>query len=277
VGARVKAELDAAEDTDRSDLALASAREVIAALEGSAKLRVVALAALAGRSIAALPALQAKPLPALSGNLPDDVKIDLIARRADITAARWRVQAAEKNRDSARAEFFPDVSINALLGLSSIDVGKLLEYGSRVPQAGAAVHLPIFDAGRLKARYGASQAAIDSAVAGYQDTVVSAARDVAEQASTRAQIAAQRTQRAIEVGAAHQLQRSAAARVRQGIIDARTELAATESWMEQRDALLQLDAAALSADIALQRALGGGYESPQKLANSHSTATATTQ
>jgi outer membrane protein TolC len=47
--------------------------------------------------------------------------------------------------------------------------------------------------------------------------------------------------------------------------------------MEQRDALLQLDAAALSADIALQRALGGGYESPQQLANSHSTGIATTQ
>jgi multidrug efflux system outer membrane protein len=276
VGARVKADLDAAEDTDRSDLALASAREVIAALEGSAKLRVVALAALVGRSIAELPALQEKPLPALSGNLPDDVKIDLISRRADITASRWRVEAAERNRDSARAEFFPDVSINALLGLSSINAGKLLEYGSRVPQVGAAVHLPIFDAGRLKSRYGASQAAIDTAVASYQDTVVSAARDVATQASTRAQIAAQRTQRVIEVDAAHQLQRSAAARVRQGIIDARTELTATESWMEQRDALLQLDSAALSADIALQRALGGGYESPQKLANSHSTAIATT-
>jgi len=100
---------------------------------------------------------------------------------------------------------------------------------------------------------------------------------VATQASTRAQIAAQRTQRVIEVDAAHQLLRSAAARVRQGIIDARTELTATESWMEQRDGLLQLDAAALSADIALQRALGGGYESPQKLANSHSAAIATAQ
>lgn len=274
--ARVKADLDAAEDTDRSDLALASAREAIAALQGSAKLHVVALAALVGRSIAELPALQAKPLPALSGNLPDDVKIDLISRRADITASRWRVEAAEKNRDSARAEFFPDVSINALLGLSSINAGKLLEYGSRVPQAGAAVHLPIFDAGRLEARYAASQAAIDTAVASYQDTVVGAARDVAAQASTRAQIAAQRTQRVIEVDAAHQLQRSAAARVRQGIIDARTELTATESLIEQRDALLQLDAAALSADIALQRALGGGYESARQAANSHSTANTTT-
>lgn len=274
--ARVKADVDAAEETNRSDLALAAVREQTAALEGSAKLRVVALAALVGRSAAELPALQARPLPALSGNLPDDVKIDLISRRADITASRWRVEAAERNRDSARAEFFPDVTINALLGLSSIDVGKLIEYGSRVPQASAAIHLPIFDAGRLKARYGATQAAIDSAVASYQDTLVSAARDVAMQASTRAQIAAQRTQRIIEVDAARQLQSSAAARVRQEITDWRPELTATESWIEQRDALLQLDAAALSADIALQRALGGGYESPQKLANSHSTATTTT-
>src|ERR1700688_5016167 len=96
-GARVKADLDAAEDTDRSDLALASAREVIAALEGSAKLRVVALAALVGRSIGELPALQARLLPELSDSLPDDVKIDLISRRADLTASRWRVEAAERN------------------------------------------------------------------------------------------------------------------------------------------------------------------------------------
>lgn len=274
--ARVKADLDAADNNNRSDLALAAAREQIAALEGSAKLRVVTLAALAGRSIADLPVLQAKPLPAMPGNLPDDVKIDLIARRADITASRWRVEAAERDRDAARAEFFPDITINALLGLSSIDVGKLLEYGSRVPQASAAIHLPIFDAGRLKARYGATQAAIDSAVANYQDTLVGAARDVATQASTRAQIAAQRTQRVLEVDAAQQLQSSAAARVRQGLIDSRSELTATESLIEQRDALLQLDAAGLSADIALQRALGGGYESPQQLANSHTTAKTTT-
>lgn len=274
--ARVRADLDAADNNDRSNLALAAAREQIAALEGSATLRVVALAALVGRSIAELPALQARPLPAPPANLPDDVKIDLIARRADITASRWRVEAAERNRDSARAEFFPDITINALLGLSSIDVGKLLEYGSRVPQASAAIHLPIFDAGRLKARYGATQAAIDSSVASYQDTLVSAARDVAMQASTRAQISAQRTQRVLEVDAAQQLQSSSAARVRQGIIDSRAELSATESLIEQRDALLQLDAAALSADIALQRALGGGYDSPQQLANSHSTAKTTT-
>jgi multidrug efflux system outer membrane protein len=274
IAARVHAELDSADELNSSDLALAAAREQIAALEGSAKLRVVALAALVGRPISELPPLIRKPLPAFPGVLPDNVRIDLISRRADITASRWRVEAAEKSLASARAEFFPDVTVNALLGLSSLDVSRLLEYGSRVPQVSAAIHLPIFDAGRIKARYGGAAAAIDSAVSSYQDTVISAARDVATQATTRAQIDAERMQRALQVEAARRMRNSAAARVRQGLNDSRSELMATASWIDQRDALLQLDAAALSADVALQRALGGGYESPQKLANSTSSTAA---
>ena len=271
--ARVKAELDSADELDRYALAAADAQEQVAALQGSATLRLIALAALAGKPVAELPPLEAKALPTVPDNLPDDVTIDLISRRADITASRWRVEAAQKDLDAARAEFFPDITINALAGLSSIDLGKLLNYGSRIPQASAALHLPIFDSGRLEARYGASQASVDAAVASYRDTLVSAARDVATQASTRAQIAAQRTQRLIEVDAAQRLQSSASARVRQGIIDSRTELTATEALLQQRDALLQLDAAAIATDIALQRALGGGYLSPQKLAASSSPST----
>ena len=273
-GARVRADLDSADELNNTDLALAAAREQIAALEGSAKLRVVALAALVGRSESELPLLSPKPLPYFPNALPDSVKLDLIARRADIMASRWRVEAAEKSLASARADFFPDVTVNALAGLSSLDVGRLLEYGSRVPQISAAIHLPIFDAGRLKARYGGAQAAVDSAVSTYQDTVISAARDVATQATTRAQIEAQRAQRVKQVDAALRMKNTAGSRVRQGLTDSRSELMATESWVEQRDALLQLDSAALSTDIALQRALGGGYESEQKLASSSSTSKA---
>jgi multidrug efflux system outer membrane protein len=257
---RVRAELDPKDDLQRAGSALAEVREQIAVLDGSANLRVVALAALVGHAAQELPPLTEKPLPPVGSALPDDVRIDLIARRADITASRWRVEAAEQSRASARAEFFPDISINALIGVQSVRMSTLLNYGSRVPSIGAAAHLPLFDAGLLKARYGASQAALDQAVASYQDAVIGAARDVATQASTLAEIAAQRTQRAIELEAALELKASAAARVRQGVTDSRMELTATESWLEQRDALLQLDAAAVAADIGLKRALGGGYE-----------------
>jgi multidrug efflux system outer membrane protein len=257
--ARIHADLDAADEVHRTDSDLADVRRQLAVLEGSARLRVVQIAALVGRPAGDLPAFTAKPLPAVAQGLPDDVTLDLIARRADITASRWRVESAERTRDAARAAFYPDITVNALLGVQSVDIGSLIKYGSRVPQVGGAIHLPIFDAGRLRAQYGATGAAIDAAVTNYQETVVSAARDVATQAATRAQIAAERRQRLIEVDAAERLTQSAAARVKQGVTDPRPELSAAESWIEQRDALLQLDAAAVSTDIGLQRALGGGY------------------
>jgi multidrug efflux system outer membrane protein len=258
--ARIRAEIDPNDDLRRAEAAVAEVREQIAALQGSAQLRVIALAALAGRAPAELPELHLRHLPQIAPALPDDVRIDLLSRRADIVASRWRVEAAEHSRESARDEFFPDISVNALIGFQSMDVGTLLNYGSRVPGASAAIHLPIFDAGRLKARYGGAQAALDSAVASYRDTVVSAARDVATQASNLARIGAQTSERRKSLDAATALQTSAAARVRQGVVDPRVELRAVDTLIQERDAVLQLDAAAVSADIGLKRALGGGYD-----------------
>jgi outer membrane protein, multidrug efflux system len=267
---RVGADLEPADIVHHADTAIAAAREQIAILEGSARLRIVALASLCGRPEADLPALRAAPLPSVITTMPDNVRLDLISRRADITASRWRIEAMQQNVQSARAQFFPDISINALAGVSAIDVGKLLDYGSRVPQAGLALHLPIFDAGSLDAQYRGTQAQLHSAIATYDQTLVDAAREVATQLAAREQIVAQRTQRLVEVDAAEHLRSSAAAQVRQGLTDARAELNAAQVLLGQRDALSQLDAQALSADIGLQRALGGGYVGPQEYSNSPS-------
>jgi multidrug efflux system outer membrane protein len=265
---RVHADLDPLEPVRNATIDLAATREQIAALEGSARLRIVALAALVGRPADELPPLVAKPLPHVVGALPDNVRIDLIGRRADITASRWRVEAAEQNVKGARAQFYPDISINALAGLSAIRVDRLLEYGSRAPEAGLAVSLPIFDAGRLKARYRGSEAQLRTAIASYDQALVDAARDVATQLATRQQVLAQRAQRLIEVDAAERLRNGATEKLRQGLIDIRPEQTTAQALLAQRDALALLDAQALIADIGLQRALGGGYDAARPLANS---------
>ncbi len=261
--ARVQAELDPADLVHRGEGDSAAIREQIAALEGSVRLRLVALAALVGKSTEELPALTFKPLPQTATSIPDTVRVDLMARRPDITASRWRVEAAQMNRRSIRSEFLPDISLNALAGLSSIKLGKLIETGSGVPAAGIAIHLPLFDSGRLKARYGVSEVQVNAAITGYRETLVDAAREVATQTALLSQLEAQKTQRHLELDAAQQLRDSAVARERQGITDSRPVLVATDSWLLQRDALLQLEAATLSTDIALIRALGGGYDSSQ--------------
>ena len=70
-----------------------------------------------------------------------------------------------RNADEARAAFYPDISIGALAGLSSIDMDKLFESGSRVFNVSPAIHLPIFEGGRLEARFGASKAELETAAA----------------------------------------------------------------------------------------------------------------
>ena len=205
--------------------------------------------------------------------------LDLVARRSEVQASRWRVEAAVREIDIARAAFYPDVSISAMVGLSSIDLGKLFQAGSRVFDAGPALHLPIFEGGRLQARYGASQAALDAAIADYNKAVIDAAHDAANQALTLAQIQARRTERAGQIAAAERLYQSSLSRGKRGLTDARAEYNASIELIRQHDADTQLVAAGISAEIALTKALGGGYvrrRQRQQLEISRSRATMST-
>ncbi len=269
--ARVARGVDVDDVAQRAEADLAAAKEDAAAIEWSAHLHRAAIAALLGVAETGLPEFTPRPLPAATAALPADAGLDLVAHRADVAASRWRVEAALRDVDVARAAFFPDLSLTAMLGLSSIDLDKLLTAGSRVAAAGPALHLPIFDAGRLHARFGASQAALARAIADYNQAVVDAARDAAGQALTLLQVQARRREHEAALAAATRLQAAAQARVRQGVADARPALVATAELARQRDADIQLATAALAAEIGLTRALGGGYRpapaEPAALAN----------
>jgi multidrug efflux system outer membrane protein len=256
---RVAHEIDAPDALYEARTRLAGAREQREVFAGSAKIRLAALAALLGVSPSDVPALTAKPLPTTEGGLPENASVDLLARRPDIAASRWRVEAALRHVDQARAEFYPDVSISALVGLSSIDMDKVFTGGSRVFNVGPAVHLPIFEGGRIKARFGASQAQLDAAAAQYDSVVVAAAQEAATQALTAQQIEARRRERATQVAASESLQQTASARSRRGIGDDRSVLTAEAEVLQQRDAATALHAQAISSEIALTKALGGGY------------------
>jgi|APAra7269096870_1048528.scaffolds.fasta_scaffold00343_25 multidrug efflux system outer membrane protein len=274
---RVRQGVDLPDTVQQARGQLASVQQMQATLEGSIELRKVVLAALVNVSPAQLPPLAPRALPELEGGLPDDARLDLIARRPDIAASRWQVEAALKQTDVARADYFPDFSINAMAGLSSTDqgaphiagfssgskgdLGNLFTMGSRVFGITPAVHLPIFEGGRLKASYGASRAQLDAAIADYNVAVTNAARDVATQAVTAQQIAARREKQDAQVKANEALFTSAQARAAHGTKDARESLTAQAQLLQQRDQAISLRAQALSTDLALIKALGGGYRS----------------
>jgi multidrug efflux system outer membrane protein len=89
--------------------------------------------------------------------------------------------------------------------------------------------------------------------------VLSAARDVNTQLELRETAVRQLALRQEQLAAARQLQAKADERLRQGVSDVRPQLAATVQWLSAQEALIATNYQQLSADLALIRALGGGY------------------
>ncbi len=257
--ARVAQGTVSGDSADQAAVQTAAARQRVSELEGALAQDRAGLAALLGTAPADLPALQPRALPQPVAALPADAGLDLIARRPDIAASRWRVEAAGEQVKAARADFYPDINLSALAGLSSIRTAQLLKSGSRVFDVAPAVHLPIFDGGLLRARYGYSRAQLAAAIEAYNQSVIDAAHEVARSAIDVQRLAAERREQAVQLAAIKRLYANARARARQGLTDAGPELAVATQLAAQRSSALALQAQALTADIALTKALGGGY------------------
>jgi NodT family efflux transporter outer membrane factor (OMF) lipoprotein len=187
------------------------------------------------------------------------VPADLMGRRADIVAARWRVEAASRDIAVARTEFYPNVNLTAFIGFQSLGLSKWLQSGSQMAGIGPAISLPIFDAGRLRGNLRGKSADYDIAVEDYNAKLIDALRDIADQlASTRAVETQWREQQAAlaSAEAAYDL---AQQRYRAGLSTYLTVLTAELSVEQQRRSAVDLKARRYTLDVELARALGGGF------------------
>ena len=256
---RVDAGLDTRVELKQGEGALPDARVQIEQLDEqivATRHALAALAALPPQSYDQLkPDLQAlRTLP-----LPEVLPADLLGRRPDITAARWRMEAATKGVDVSKAQFYPNVSLTAFVGLSSIGLDRLVDSGSQHYGIGPAIHLPIFDAGRLRAQLRTRTADLDAAVESYNGAVLEAVRETADQLNARQSLERQRDQQAQARSAAEAAYDIATQRYRAGLSGYLTVLSAETSLFNQRRQTVDLQARALSTQVALVRALGGGF------------------
>ncbi len=193
--------------------------------------------------------------------LPASLPAELVGRRPDIAAARWRVEAARGQIDAAKAQFYPNINLVASAGLLALGASHFLDPSSRNFSAGPAVSLPIFEGGRLRANLAGRNAEYDAAVEQYNATLIDAVKDVADQVvslqSVGAQLADQRLAR-IKTEQAYDV---AVVRYKAGLSTYLTVLTAQTSVLQQQRADAELRARVLDLDVALTRALGGGYRS----------------
>ncbi len=267
IDVRIRNRLASKLDAEAAMTLLAQAREALVRAEGARALAANALAPLVGRGAdfpATLGATRLNLAPALP--LPTTVPADLLARRPDVKAAQARVEAAAAGRQVARRAFYPNVNLLGLVGLQAIGIGNLFSLDAGTAGAGAAVHLPLFDNGRLRADLAGSTAALDVAVADYSGEVLGAVREAADALTRIRSLEAQRIQAAQVVRGFAETGRLNNIRVASGL-SSRLDLVDNDVRLLDAElvaANLLHDAA--SARVQLVLALGGGVDAAQDTA-----------
>jgi NodT family efflux transporter outer membrane factor (OMF) lipoprotein len=261
---RNAAGIDSRLEVKQAEAALPATREQIAALNERIGLARNAIAALMGagpdRGLAI-----ARPTAIASARiaLPANVPAELIGRRPDIVAQRWRVEAASKDIASQKAAFYPNVNLLAFAGLQSLGGANLLAAASRTLGVTPAVTLPIFDAGRLRAELAGKDADYDMAVEQYNQEIANAMREVVDQLVSFRSLDSQREQQRIAATTTRDAYDLALLRYREGLGNYLQVLSAEQPMLVQQSLDAELRARTLELSINLVRALGGGYDPTQ--------------
>ena len=239
-----------------------AARADLAALDEQIDLNKHLIAMLSGASPDFANGLQRPALslsPQAFGAVPAQVNLDLIGRRPDIIAARWRAESASAHIKQAHAAFYPNINIAAFVGLQSLGLDKLFSSGSDIGQVGPALSLPLFDGGALKANLKSAESGHALAIAAYNQDVLEAMQQVADTLTSQKALQARLDNSEQALTAYEDAYRLSKLRYDGGLSDYTTLLIAEQSLINQRRTVADLRSRAMTLDIALIKSLGGQY------------------
>lgn len=191
--------------------------------------------------------------------MPLEVGADLLARRPDVVAARWRVESAAQEVQLARTRFYPNIQLGAFAGLNAVGIGNLLRAGSLQAGIVPAIHLPLFDGGPLRAGLGARRAELDAAIAQYNAAVFEAAREAGDAIASERALQGRLAEQAHAQAAADAVLALATQRHTAGLVNYLVVLQAQTAVLAQGRLHTELRARQLDNRIVLMQALGGGW------------------
>jgi NodT family efflux transporter outer membrane factor (OMF) lipoprotein len=190
--------------------------------------------------------------------IPSTLPAELLGRRPDLVAQRWRIEAARQDIAVARARFYPEVDLLALVGLEGMGGSNLLTTANRLAAVRAGVTLPILDGPRLRASLAATDADYDIAVEQYNQSLADAMREVVDQLASLRSLEEQRGQQAVALATSRQAYELALQRYRAGLGNYLQVLSAEQPLIDQQSLEVDLRTRGLELSINLIRALGGG-------------------
>ncbi len=201
--------------------------------------------------------------PAVPGGLP----ASLLERRPDIRQAEQSLIAANADIGVAKAAYYPDISLTALLGLESAQLSDLFKGPSKVWSVGAGVLQPIFNAGRITAQVAQAEALQRQALYAYQKSIITAFQDVENALIDRTKFGQIRDEQAKNVAALRRFRDLADLRYREGATIYLEVANAEQSLFNAELAYVSTQAQLFQSYANLYKAMGGGWvEETEELA-----------
>lgn len=245
-------------DVSRARTQLSSAKSQLSQNLAQRALVEHAIASLVGASaseFSVAPSTKAIALPVV----PTGVPSTLLQRRPDIAASERRVAEANSKIGVARAAFFPQVTLSAQAGYQSDELAGLLAAPNLFWAIGPSLVTTLFDAGARQAGVDSAKAATAEAGSRYRSVVLGAFQQVEDNLTLISGLGAALKDQHDAADAAQYSEDLALARYRQGAVGYLDVVEAQTVALQAQSSVLDLQTRQLSANVALIKALGGGW------------------
>lgn len=254
--------IDSLIDSNRIKDEVAALKENIAAVEEEVKVGKTLLAILMGQNpdtpfeIEALWSTVKAPIA-----LPENIGLNLLQHRPDLTAQLWRVTKSAKLVSAACAEFYPNIDLSLFGGVQSFDFQDLFRGKALMGTVFPKFNLPIFEGGKIEANYQAKIAAYEAAVYDYNDLLLRAANQVVSELTRYTSLNAQLAFERESLEALRKNYELTYSRYKHGIDSLILVLKADEKYLFSKLKEVELENAKNRSYIRLVKALGGGFSS----------------
>lgn len=246
-------------EVSRAELALRTVTATVPEIERQIALKENEINTLLGRNpgpIARTSTLLAQEMPV---EIPVGLPSTLLERRPDVRATEQQVRAANAEIGVAIGDFFPRIGLTTIYGGTSTDLDKLLKSEANLWSAAATAAGPVFTGGRLTGRYRQTKGAFEQARLSYQQTAISAFREVSDALISHSRYEDERVEQSQAVGAGREAVELATVRYKEGKASYYEVLEAQQQLFPAENTLSRIEAARRLAVIQLYKALGGGW------------------
>lgn len=241
-----------------------------ASLVAAIEIQENALARLMGEGPDAARGLLSKPksVAPVTPALPRHLPIEMLAHRPDMMAALRRAEAWADRIHAAKALFLPSIDLSVSAGLEASVTstqfarlgGFLFNPGAMVYSVTPGLHLPIFQGGKLTGNLETQRADYDQAVDAYNETLLTAAQQVADALATLKRAKAEYESQARFIKARRMELDLARIRLRGGLRDRREYVQEYADMLDATFIQRGIEGDRLIASVDLFQALGGGYD-----------------